>query len=56
MSSERKPARRVVTGIDEEGKAGIWLDGDVPESAIFDVPDARAWGIERSLFASIELG
>ena len=28
--------RRIVTGVDEEGKSRIWLDGEVPEKAIFD--------------------
>lgn len=35
MSSKRTKARRVVTGVDEDGKSYVWLDGDVPKNALF---------------------
>lgn len=36
MIPKTKFNRRVVTGIDEEGKSTIWLDDQVPKAAIFD--------------------
>ena len=35
MSSKSTKARRVVTGVDEDGKSYVWLDGDVPKNALF---------------------
>ncbi len=36
MSSRSNLARRVVTGVDEDGKSYVWLDGDVHDSAVLD--------------------
>ena len=35
MSSKITKGRRVVTGVDEDGKSYVWLDGDVPKNAFF---------------------
>lgn len=36
MGSDSTTARRVVTGVDEDGKSYVWLDGDVPKNAFFN--------------------
>ena len=53
MSSRINSARRVVTGVDEDDKSCIWLDGDIPESAIFDVPEEGQ--IARVMWVTDEL-
>jgi mannose-6-phosphate isomerase-like protein (cupin superfamily) len=49
MSSRSNTARRVVTGVDEEGRSCVWLDGDVHESSIFDQKEHGR--IARSIWA-----
>jgi mannose-6-phosphate isomerase-like protein (cupin superfamily) len=53
MSSRSNTARRVITGVDEDGKSCIWLDGDVPESAI--VAKGEDGRIGRSIWAIDEI-
>ena len=36
MSSNSTKARRVVTGVDEDGKSYVWHDGDIPKNAFFN--------------------
>jgi quercetin dioxygenase-like cupin family protein len=49
MSSKSTKARRVVTGVDENGKSYVWLDGDVPKNAFFNSTERRT---SRTIWAT----
>ena len=36
MGSDSTTARRVVTGLDEDGNSYVWIDDDVPKNAFFN--------------------
>lgn len=53
MPAKTKFSRRVVTGIDEEGKSTIWLDDQVPKAAIFD--ESKKGEIAQVMWATDEV-
>ena len=53
MSSRSNTARRVVTGVDDDGKSCVWLDGDVHDSAVID--NKEGGKIARGIWAMEEV-